>query len=149
MYSLSDLTTEIEHVIETMEGEPRLHPDWIAQAVMQRHPCIEGEDREFYFMLARAHVRDQVRKRLNRYKAEPEIESDRQLVMEGFERLQKRYLIAEDGEWVAIRVQDMTRSQRLAKAHELRVMGAGCYQHARELERYDQMLATSKMETAT
>jgi len=139
MYSTADLTAEIELVIEQLEANHarKLHPDWITQAVMYRHTGIDGEDADFYQCVGRAHVREAVRQRLNRFRAKAEVEADKQLVLEGFERLQKRYLITEDGEQVAIRVQDMTSAQRKLKANELRTMGAGCYQHADELERYD------------
>lgn len=143
MYTLSELTREIEKTIEYFEtqNERRLHPDWITQSVIDSHPDIEGDDSDFYRCVSRAGIRDQVRQRLNRYKAKPEVEVDPQLVLEGFERLQKRYLITEDGEQVAIRIQDLSSIQRRAKASELRAMGAGCYQHADELDRYDAQVA--------
>lgn len=138
MYSPADLQQEIEKVIEHMEAQnaARLHPDWITQAVMNRHPDVDGEDADFYQCCSRAEVRNQVRRRLNRYKATAEIEADPQTTLEGFERLQKRYLVAEKGEQVAVRIQLMTEQQLLEKAAELRSMGAGCYQHADEIDRY-------------
>ena len=39
-------------------------------------------------------------------------------------------------EQVAIRIQDMTDAQLQAKADEYRAMGAGCFQHADEIDRY-------------
>ncbi len=145
MYSATDLTREIEQAIEQFENasERRLHPEWITQSVMERHTAIDGDDCDFYRLTARGEVRNQVRLRLNRFKARPEMEADKQIVFEGFERLQKRYLVCEDGEQVAIRVQDMSSAQRRAKSTELRAMGAGCYQHADELDRYDAELMQS------
>lgn len=145
MYSLKDLTAEIEQVIEDFENhnERRLHPDWITTAVMNRHPDVEGADADFYRVMSRSQVREAVRQRLNAYKAKPEVEPDRQLVMQGFERLQLRYLVKEDGEWVAVKVEMMTTEQRKAKAAELRAMGRGCFQHADELERFDRDITTA------
>ena len=136
MYSLSDLKQEIEQTIHSMESQSRLHPEWITQAVMSRHSDLDGEDSDFYQCCTRAEVRSQVRKRLNQYKASADTGVDRQIVLEGFERLQKRYLIPENGEQVAIRIQDMTDAQLQAKADEYRAMGAGCFQHADEIDRY-------------
>lgn len=140
MYSLSDLKQEIEQTISAMESQSRLHPEWITQAVMSKHSDVEGNDTDFYQCCARAEVRTQVRKRLSQYKASADTTVDRQIVLEGFERLQKRYLIAENGEQVAIRIQDMTEEQLQVKANEYRAMGVGCFQHADEIDRYREQL---------
>jgi len=138
MYSQTDLTREINELILAMQerNEPRMHPDWITQEIMLRHPGIEGEDSDFYTLTARSHVRDSVRQALNRFKVKPELVANSQITLEGFERLQRYYLADEDGAQVAVRVQDMTERQLADKAAELRAMGAGCYQHADEIERY-------------
>lgn len=139
MFTISDLTQEIEQVIQQFEvvNSRKLHPEWITQAVVDLHRDVDGADADFWRLVGRQEVRNQVRTRLNRYKAKAQVEPDAQLLLEGFERLQQRYLVAEDGEQVAIRIQDMTSAQRRAKSIELRAMGAGCYQHADEMDRYD------------
>lgn len=147
MYSTSDLSKEIDEEIARFDHESVLRPDYITNAVMQRHPDIDGEDASFYAVLCRVEVRNQVGKHLGKRfntTAESQAERDAQLVLEGFERLQKRYLLADGEEIVAIRVEDMTSAQRRAKAAELRAMGAGCYQHADELDRYDAQRAASE-----
>lgn len=135
MYLLSELTREIDEVLLGLNSQKK-HPDWITQMVMARHPHIAGVDSEFYACTGRAHVRDCVRQRLNRYKLKAEATPDTQIVLDGFERLQRDYLIDEDGTQVAVPVHEMTDAQLEAKATELRAMGAGCYQHADEIERY-------------
>lgn len=140
MYTLKELQAEIEQVIESMQNAPRPHPDWITQSVIANHPAIDGDDCDFYQCCTRNSVRDAVRKRLNKYKADGK-EPDKQIVLEGFERLQKWYLMDEGGEQVAVSIQHMTRDQVLAKAEEQERMGAGCYQHAEELRRYATQMA--------
>ena len=54
MYSLNDLSLEIDQVIEQMESAPRLYPDWITQAVLNRHPPIDGADRDCCTVVGRA-----------------------------------------------------------------------------------------------
>ena len=54
MYSLNDLSLEIDQVIEQMDSAARLHPDWITQAVLNRHPDSHGADRDFYTVVGRA-----------------------------------------------------------------------------------------------
>lgn len=138
MYSLSDVSTEIETAIEELDTRNvrALSPDIITEIVMTAWGEIEGDYADRYICTAHAWIRDAVRKRINRYKAEAQVEPDKQLVMPGFERLQKRYLIEEEGLHVAVRIQDMSDGQLAAKANELRAMGAGCFQHADEIDRY-------------
>lgn len=146
MYSLNDLTNEISQILSEMESESRWHPDWITQKVINLHPDIEGKDKDFYTITSRTMIRGQVRKHLDRFKLKAETEPDQQLLLPGFTRLQRRYLVAIDGTQVAVRIEDMTREQRRAKSVELRRMGLGCFQHADELDRYDDM--TSKKSAA-
>jgi hypothetical protein len=138
MYSMSDLTSEIEQVVEGLEhmAAPRLDRDWITQAVMAKHPDVEGADADFYACVSREKVRDAVRQRLNRYKAKAEVFPDPQLVLSGFERLQRYYSIEEDGQHDTVRVQDMSPAQLRKKATELYAMGVGCNQHGDELMRF-------------
>lgn len=143
MYTLANLNAEIETLIEQMDGVSRLRPDWITHTIMDQHKDIDGADSDFFRCVGREQVRDAVRARLSRYRVTPLLQPDPQMVFEGFNRLQQRYLVPEDGEQVAIRVEDMTGQQRRAKASELRAMGAGCYEHADELDRFDSMLSAN------
>jgi hypothetical protein len=150
MFTPAQLTQEIEKVIERFEAEKSraLHPEWITQAVVDLHLSIEGADTDFWRLCGRAEIRNKVGARLNRYKIKPEVEADAQITLAGFERLQQRYQVTEDGEQVAIRIQDLTRAQRRAKWQELEAMGAGCYQHAEEMKRYDAMCNDSNESAA-
>lgn len=138
MYTPAQLTQEIEAVIKEMDDlkTSKLNPDWITNEVIKRHPDIEGADADFWQCTGRADVRNKVRARLNKYKVSDDLSPDPQLLLDGFERVQQRYLISEGEVQVAIRIEDCTDEQILAKYNELRAMGDGCYQHADELMRY-------------
>lgn len=138
MYSMSDLSVEIEQIVEGLEhmNAPRLDRDWITQQVMSQHADIDGEDADFYCCVSREKVRDVVRKRINRYSAKAEVKADPQLVLTGFERLQRYYSFEDGDHQFAVRVEDMTDAQLAAKERELMAMGAGCYQHADEIRRF-------------
>ncbi len=136
MYTQADLTKEIQDVLEGMEDTRAWEAEWITQAVLGLHQEIAGSDADFYVCMARNQVHTAVRKHLNRYKLTPEVEADRQIVMEGFERLQQRYAVEEHGVERFVRIQDLTKAQLMAKVNELLAMGRGCYQHADELERF-------------
>ena len=138
MYTFSELTAEVQSVLESLDDEPRWSAVWITQEVLNRHPDIDGNDSDFYVCMTRSSVRDHVRKHLNRYKLNPEtqIHPDKQIVMAGFERLQKRYALTDGEDEVLIQTQTATDVQLLTKADELDRMGEGCHQHAQEIRRY-------------
>lgn len=137
MYKLADLTREIEEIVAPLvAGGSRLNRDWIVQQVMAAHEDIDGEDSDFHRCVSRAKVQDHVRQHINRYQPKAEVAPDRQLILQGFERLQTHYAFEDGTIQVAIPIHEMTDAQIEAKEVELMAMGAGCYQHADELRRY-------------
>lgn len=137
MYSMADLTREIAEAISTlMEQGQTLRREWIVQTILARHDDVEGEDADFYRCASRKTIEGAVRQQINRFEPKAEVTPDRQLVLEGFERLQRYYALEERGELIAIPVDAMTDAQLEAKQAELIAMGAGCYQHAEEIQRY-------------
>jgi len=140
MYSINELGQEIAGCIDTaIANGQKIHPKWVTQQILCNHPDIEGEDADFYKVVGKDSVYDHVRRRINRFKLAPEneLEVDSQLTLPGFKRVQKAYLTEIEGVPIAIPVDRLSSPQRLAKVRELRLMGAGCYAHADELERYD------------
>lgn len=140
MYSITLLAQEIRAIVhDRIQRKEPIQPNWITQEIINTHSLIEGEDSDFYLCVGRETIREQVRKQISRFKLSPDkaLNVDQQLVLPGYERLQVFYLVESDGEQIAIPLERMSESQRQAKIDELRAMGAGCYQHARELERYD------------
>ncbi|MFP4895779.1 hypothetical protein [Paraburkholderia sp. EG304] len=142
MFNSNDLNREIDEVIVLTVGKK--HPDWITEAVMQRHVALEGEECEFYLVCSRGYVRSMVGKRLGRAKLSTSIVPDEQLVLPGFTRVQKEYLIEEDGTTVSVPIEDMTDEQIIEKEAELTAMGTGCFEHAAELQRYRLARAASR-----
>lgn len=137
-YTLADLQNEIAAKVEWLrENNGRtLHPDWITTAVLADHPDVYGEDRAFYARCTRQTVREETRRALNKYKVVADQQADAQLVLPGFTRLQKYYLVDRDQTQVAVRVDDLTDAEIDAKVAELRGMAAGCLEHVDELLRY-------------
>lgn len=142
MYSMSQLVKEIaSYTDDLVKRGATLHPDFVTQKILADHQSIEGNDSDFYTCVSKETIRDQVLKRIRKFKVKPEsqIDPDSQIVIPGFEYVQIAYVIEADGEQIAVPLIKMTTAQRHAKAAELRAMGAGCYQHADELERYDSL----------
>jgi len=134
MFEPSQLAQDIEQAIESMRGNK--HPDWITQAVCDKHRDVHGVDAEFWTVVGRREIRERVRAALNRFKLKDTVEPDRQIVLVGFERLQTHYLIEQDEVQVAVPIEDMTEAQWDAKEHELAAMRDGLAQHLAEIRRY-------------
>jgi hypothetical protein len=134
MFEPSQLASDIEQVMQSMEG--RLHPEWITQAVCDLHKDVHGADAIFWTVTGRAEIRERVRSAINRFKLKATVEPDRQIVLEGFERLQTHYLVQEDGEQVAIPIEEMTDKQWDWKEREFALMSQGISQHLAEIRRY-------------
>lgn len=131
-----ELLQEVEKVIEGRLSEKQPTPaTWIVLAVLAAHQDIHGEDEPFYALCGEEHVRDTVRKAIQKYKVTPEGAPD-QLILPGCERMQKRYLVDRDNDQVIVPVELMTDAELIAKEDELGSMAAGCLQHQKELRRY-------------
>lgn len=140
MYSMSELVKEIRDMTDSsVHRGVSVNPDWVTKQIIDQHSEITGDDSDFYLCTSKETVRDQVRKQLNRFKLSPDkaLMADPQIVLPGFERLQRAYLIDIGEQQIAVPIEKMTFQQRQRKVAELRAMGAGCYLHANELERYN------------
>src|SRR6185436_11242062 len=89
-----DIEREVRAIIR--ERIDKGHPtkaEWLTKAVVNRHTAISGEDKEWHQVCAYEHIRNVVRKCVQRYKESPNLDNDPQMTLEGFEHLQKAYLV--------------------------------------------------------
>lgn len=138
MYRRTDIRSDIARVLGQHEENDAqvIDPDVVTEMVLSGWGNIEGDHADAFLCAANLYVRNEVRQQMNRYKLKEEEEPDSQLVLEGFERLQKWYLVEQHGKPRAITVEAMTDDQLYEKAQELKRMGDGCYQHAAEIYRF-------------
>jgi hypothetical protein len=140
-----DVSAEIERQIEKhMADGAVLDPVWLTQAIMAQHGEVDGADASFHLCCAREHVRAEVRRRFNRFKLTPETHSDPQLVLPGFDKLQRYYATERDGEARIVPIEMLSVAEIEAKAGELEAMGRGCFAHADELRQYRSMRASNE-----
>lgn len=137
MYSEKDLFTEVCAVIDrTLAGGTPAVAAWITQQVLLEHPGLEGDDRDFYDCCAKGHVRNEVRRALRRFTPQESADVDPQLVLPGFKRLQKAYLVERQGEHQVVPTESLSDAEIEAKAVEHERMSEGNLLHADELRRY-------------
>jgi hypothetical protein len=112
----------------------------IAAAICDAHRSAlpEGDDGLFWQWTGYRHVREMVRRQISKRVGAHESPERPQLALPGFERerLQDYYLVERDGRDVGVPVVDLTDEEIEAKASEYRTMGAACYAHADELDRF-------------
>lgn len=135
----SVIKTAIEETVsEVLSGNLRpMRSTVITDAVMQRWiDEVQGPAADIALVGLHDTVGELVRKRMNADRKREAETPDPQLIMEGFERLQKLYVIDVDGEQTYVPVDEMTDEQIDAKADELRRFAVGAMKHADELVRY-------------
>lgn len=136
MYSIKQVRDDIRRYIGFMaeRNNSQLDPDWITQAVLNEHADITGPDSDFYLCCSRQTVRHEARQIINRL--EWDQEKDAQIVLEGFERLQKYYMTERSGQRVAVRIDLMTQDELESKLREHEARLAAEEVHVQELRRY-------------
>ena len=137
MLSGKELVAEVAELVERGLSEGRtVQAASLVGAVISRHERIEGEDKDFYLICAWSHVRVVVRQILRRYKGEPAAEPDQQIVMPGFQRLQRGYLVERGKGSMLVPTKQLRNDELEARAEEYGRMAEGCNLHALELRRY-------------
>jgi len=138
----SDLLHEVQEIIELGLKSGQVMPAAvITQSIVNDHDEIVGADRDFYLLCAYHHVRNSVRAVLRDYRGSAE-HTPAQLKLDGYEYLQKAYLIerglGQETEPTVVPITQCTDAELALKAREYRAMADGCNHHADELDRYRQ-----------
>lgn len=132
----SDIIEEVRAFIrDGIEAKRVQSSKWITQAIVENHSDIFGSDADFYLRCALEHVRDTVGNVIGKFKDAIAIINP-QIVLDGFEHLQKAYLIERDSDSAIVPIDDCTLEEINAKIAEYEQMAAGCMAHAKELRTY-------------
>lgn len=132
---MTSLAKEIAELIQrTVDQGQVTEKDWITAQVMAAHPDISGEDAPFYRVLAQQRIDERVSALIGKFK--PSSEVSRQLILPGFDYLQKAYLLTREGKNLLVPVDQCSDHEMLARAKEYDEMAKGCSAHAREIREY-------------
>lgn len=133
------LTIEINAAIDRKiaVGFPLL-AQWIAHEVCEAHNdgLAPNDHSDFWRHSGYKATREEVRRCINRRIGDQPEQADKQMVFEGFEHLQRYYMVDRDGDQIGVPVQELSDEEIEAKASTYRSMGAACFAHADELDRY-------------
>lgn len=132
---MSDITKEIRQFISNkIDTGVIVRADWLTAEIIEQRGDINGGDLPFYRVCAFNHVREIVRSCIKKYKPAPT--TDSQLVLPGFDHLQKSYFMDRDGESVLVPVDQCTDAELQSRAREYDDMARGCRAHAFEIRKY-------------
>lgn len=112
-------------------------PQWIAHTVCAAHDdgLAQNEHAEFWKYGGYKTCREETRRCINR-RAGDEESAELQMVFEGFEHLQRYYVVERKGDSVGIPVEQLSDEELQAKAALHRSFGAAHFAHADEIDRF-------------
>lgn len=140
-FSEKDLYDEVQAIFDEMVlANKRIQVEWLANAVIARHPDASGADMDFYTLCAWKHLPVAVRAVVRRSKPDEEGRAERDLPLQpslpGFTRLQTHYHVERDGEIELVPIDELSDADIDLKVQEYERMAEGCRLHAAELRRY-------------
>jgi hypothetical protein len=135
--SIKDVQDVIRAIVtEKIDAGQRVNMHWVTVEVLNKYPSVYGDDAAFYLITAREYVADQVKRSITKIdKVLKDVGA--QLVMDGFEYLQKAYSLelGEDGREL-IPIDQISDSDLLARADEYYKMSVGNRKHGDEIVAY-------------
>jgi hypothetical protein len=138
MRSKTDVTREIRSLVQDrIAAGVIVRVDWFTAEILAMKCNVSGEDADFYIACGADVIRDTVKRCIGDY--QPQATTSPQLVMDGFDHLQKAYTVDREGERVLVPVDLLTDQEIEARAAELEEMARGCIAHARELRGYSRI----------
>lgn len=139
MRSKTDVTAEIRRIVtERIDAGVVVQVGWLTTEILAMKDQIEGEDADFYIACGVDYIKDTVKRCIGDYKPKASVVTDAQIVMDGFDHMQKAYTVEREGEVVLVPVHMLTATEIEGRAAELEAMAKGCIAHARELRAYNQ-----------
>ena len=122
-----------KHVANLVDAGAVTPVDWIAKDFLDKRSDISGGDAAMYRVCTKAHIQRIVKKVVGKYDVEARATQDAQILLEGFEQLQRAYTVTRDEKVVLVPVYKLTDAEILTRADEYDRMAKGCRRHAREL----------------
>ncbi len=139
-YSAGDLDKEANALVDSyLKQGLQSDPAWLTQAILDNHPLpahFTGAHREFTDVCRWEHARSAIRRAVNRYKVTDEQQESKQLVLRGFEHLQRGYLVTRNKQQVLVPTELLTDDELEDKALEYERMAEGCRSHAKEIRQF-------------
>jgi hypothetical protein len=137
----TQLMDEINTLLDSIaEGGGEWRATWVAHEICRQHDdglLTETTDADFWRHCGYTECRREVRQCINRRAGDSDEPREiGQYTLPGFKHLQQYYVVRRDNEDVGVPVHDLTDAEIDSKGALYRNMGAACYAHADELDRF-------------
>ena len=134
--SIKDIQRIISDLVNRkIEAGEVVSMHWATTEVINTYPDIRGSDVDFYMVTARHYISDQVKRRIDKF--EPQSgESGEQLVLDGFDHLQKAYPFEGPNGREIVPIEMAADLALLNRASEYEKMAEGMIAHAAEIRNY-------------
>ena len=131
-------------VTDKIESGESIRVDWLSNEIIQSKSNIDGDDYPFYRVCALAHIQEVVRQCIGKYN-DASSKKDEQLVLDGFEHLQKAYTVVRNNVNMLIPIDLLTDEELFSRAEEYKLMAKGCLKHAKEIKNFISNRSSSKV----
>lgn len=125
-----------KYVSDLVDSGAETPVEWITTSFLNSRGQIGGEGAPLYRYCTRAHVTRVVKRVVGKYDVEARAVQDDQIVLEGFEHLQRAYTLPRDEKTVLVPIHKCLDHELLARADEYEKQAKGCRLHARELRSF-------------
>lgn len=122
-------------VMQKVDAGQRVKMEWTAAEVLNELDNIEGADVDFYLITARHYIIDQVKRCVGKFEVTVADVSG-QIVMDGFEHLQKAYPMDRGDGRELIPIGQLTDDEIKARSQEYVKGGEALIRHGFELIQY-------------
>lgn len=137
MRSKTDVTAEIRSIVsDRINSGVIVRVEWLTTEILSMKSDIEGEDADFYIACGVDFIKDTVKRVVGDYRPKASATTDAQIVMDGFDHMQRAYTVDRDRETVLVPVHLLSDVEIEGRALELEAMAKGCILHARELREF-------------
>lgn len=137
MRSKTDVTAEIRSIVsDRINSGLIVRVEWLTTEILAMKSNIEGEDADFYIACGVDFIKDTVKRVVGDYRPKASAVTDAQIVMDGFDHMQRAYTVEREGETVLVPVYLLSEAEIEGRAVELEAMAKGCIAHARELRAF-------------
>lgn len=141
------LYTEVRaYIQDQLDAGVIVRAEWITAGFLANKAEPDCEDADFYLLCARSHLAEVVKRCIGKYTAKPE--TDSQLVLPGFDHLQRGYQVDREGVRVLVPTDLLTDEELEARAAEYGEMAKGCIAHAKEIRAFIKARAAAQKASA-
>lgn len=122
-------------VADKIDAGHVVNMQWATKEILDTYCDIEGRDVDFYLITAKFYIADLVKRCIKKYETPGQTASG-QIVMDGFEHLQKAYPVDRGEGREIVPVSQLSDAELEDRAADYEKMAAGCKKHALEIRQY-------------